>query len=90
MEGDNRNGDDIIQPIKIKQVYTIRDVIKQNYRTLIEAEIPFKPTDKNYIGSYQRAVTTVQQNMSDGELKNIEETAEMWNKQGAPTNVQQK
>src|SRR5271168_926506 len=56
--------DDDSKTIKIKQVYTIRDVIKQSYRALIEDEIPFKPTDKDYISSYQCAVTTVINNMS--------------------------
>jgi hypothetical protein len=40
------------KPKKIKQVYTIQDVIKQHYRDLIEAQISFKPTNKEYIGSY--------------------------------------
>jgi len=82
--------DDDSKPIKIKQVYTIRDVIKQSYRALIEDEIPFKPTDKDYISSYQRAVTTVINNMSTTELEKVEETAEIWNKQGAPPQVQLK
>ena len=30
------------KPVKYKQVYTIRDVIKQRYRELIEDEIPYK------------------------------------------------
>jgi hypothetical protein len=82
--------DDDTKPIKRKQVYAIRDVIKQNYRTLIEDEIPYVPSDKQYIGSYQRAVTTVHKNMSKSELEKVEETVEMWNKQGAPPQVKLK
>ena len=90
MKPDITKDDDDSKPIKIKQVYTIRDVIKQSYRALIEDEIPFKPTDKDYISSYQRAVTTVLNNMSTTELEKVEETAEIWNKQGAPPQVQLK
>jgi hypothetical protein len=78
------------QPKKIKQVYTIRDVIKQHYRDLVEAQISFKPTDKEYIGSYQRAVTTVLKNMTEEEVEEAEEILESWNKQGAPPEIQLK
>jgi hypothetical protein len=44
---------------KLKAVYTVRDVLKELYRPLIDMEIPFKSTDPEYLGSYQRAVTTV-------------------------------
>jgi hypothetical protein len=46
--------------------------------------------DKLYIGSYQRAVTTVHKNMNSNELEEAEKIAEMWNKQGAPVEVQRK
>jgi hypothetical protein len=78
------------KPTKIKQVYTIRDVVKQHYRERVEAKIPYKPTDKEYIGSYQRAVTTVVNNMSDEDVEEAEEIVELWNKRGAPAEVQLK
>jgi len=78
------------KPTKVKPVYSIRDVIKQHYRELVEAEIPYKPTDKEYIGSYQRAVTTVLKNMSEQDVEEAEEIVESWNKQGAPAEVQLK
>jgi hypothetical protein len=78
------------KPSKIKSVYTVRDVIKQHHRELVEAEIPYEPTDKEYIGRYQRAVTTVQNNMTKKELKEMEKIVETWNKQGAPAEVQLK
>jgi hypothetical protein len=65
-------------------------VIKQHHRELVEAEIPYKPTDKEYIGSYQRAVTTVLNNMSEKELEEAEEIVDSWNKQGAPAEAQLK
>jgi hypothetical protein len=78
------------KPKKIKQVYKIRDVIKQRHRDLVEAEIPYKSTDKEYLGSYQSAVTTVLQNMTESELEEAEEMVELWNAQGAPAEVQLK
>lgn len=78
------------KPKKIKQVYNIRDVIKQQHRDLVEKEIPYKSTDKEYLGSYQRAVTTVFQNMTESELEEAEKMVELWNKQGAPPEVQLK
>lgn len=78
------------KPTKVKQVYSLRDVIKQHHRGLVEAEIPYKPTDKEYIGSYQRAVTTVLKNMSEKEVEEAEEIVDSWNKEGAPAEVQLK
>jgi len=78
------------KPVKIKQVYTIRDVIKQNYRELIEEKIPFKPTEKNYLSHYQAALTQVQNEMSDEDLGDIRKTVELWNEQGAPSEVKLK
>ena len=51
------------KPKKVKILYKIRDVVKQEYCDLIEAKILFEPTHKEYIGSYQRAVTTFIDNM---------------------------
>ena len=48
------------KPIKIKQVYSIRDIIKQNYQDLVQDEIPYNSSNKCHLGSYQWAVTTVQ------------------------------
>jgi hypothetical protein len=78
------------KPKKIKLVYTIRDIIKQQYRELVNEEIPYKPTDKEYIGSYQRAVTTVLKNMTKDQLGEAEKMVEVWNEQGAPLPFQLK
>jgi hypothetical protein len=78
------------KPLKVKQVYTVRDVIKdlEKYKDLIKNEIPYKPTDKEYIGSYQRAVTTVLGSLSEKDLKEAENIVDLWNKQGAPPEIQ--
>jgi hypothetical protein len=78
------------KPAKNKQVYSIRDVIKQKYQALIEDEIPYKSTDKQYISHYQRAVTNVHQNMTEGELEEAESIVELWNKNGALADVKLK
>ena len=78
------------KPKKIKQFYTIRDVIKEHYRELVEAEIPYKRGEKEYIGHYQRAVTSVLENMTDEEVEAAETILESWNKEGAPADVQLK
>lgn len=82
--------DDAPKPKKIKEVYTLRDVIKQNYKALVEAEIPYKSTDKEYLGSYQRAVTTVLANMEQEDLDEVQNILDAWNDQGAPPEVQLK
>ena len=53
-------------------------------------EIPFKPNDPKYIGSYQAAVTEVIQNMAKEDLAAVEEIAEDWSIQGAPAEVKLK
>jgi hypothetical protein len=78
------------KPKEIKQVYTIWDVIKQHYCDLVEAQISFKPTNKEYIGSYQHAITTVLKNITEEEVEEAEEILESWNKQRAPPEVQLK
>lgn len=78
------------KPAKIKQVYTIRDVINQNHSALVKEEIPYAPTDTSYIGSYQHAVNLVLAKMSSSNVEEAEAIAEMWNKQGAPLEVQLK
>ena len=78
------------KPKKIKEVYTLRDVIKQHYRELVEAEIPYKSTDKGYLGSYQRAVRTVLTNMDKEELDEVQNILDAWNEQGAPPEDQLK
>jgi len=71
-------------------VYTIRDVIKQHYRDLVEGEIPYQSTEKEYISSYQRAVTSIYNNMTEDELAEAENIMMAWNKLGAPQDVQLK
>jgi hypothetical protein len=85
--GDN---EDEVKPTKIKQVYTVRDVVKQNHKELVEAEIPFKSTEKNYIGGYQRAVTNVIAQMGEEDLEKLEKIVDLWNEKGAPPEVQRK
>jgi hypothetical protein len=77
-------------PLKIKEIYTIRDVIKQNMQPEIEKEIPVEKTDKSYIGHYQRAVTTVLGKMNETQLDEAEAVVEAWNKRGAPVDAQRK
>ena len=77
-------------PKKIKQIYNIRDVIKQAYRHLVDARIPFKSNEENYISHYQRAVTEVYENFDDSKLKEAEAMVEVWNTQGIPQKFQQK
>jgi hypothetical protein len=74
----------------LKQLYTIRDVIKQNHRDLVEEKIPYKPNDQQYIASYQRAVTAVLDEMAEEDLANAENIAKDWSEQGAPPEVQLK
>jgi len=73
------------KPKKIKKTYNIRDVIKQNYRSLVENEIPFKSTDKEYLGSYQKAVSAVLDKMNEEELEEAQNVLESWNKEGGPS-----
>jgi len=78
------------KPKKLKKIYTIRDVIKHHYRSRVMEEIPFKPTDRGYLGSYQKAVTKVLNNMSEKDLEEAENIQESWNKEGGPSEIQLK
>jgi hypothetical protein len=78
------------KPKKVKMEYTIRDVVKQHYSSRVDQEIPFKSTDKEYIGSYQRAVTTVLNEMTEEDLEEVEKVLDLWNKKGAPSDLQLK
>ena len=88
VEGTSKRDD--TEPTKLKKIYSLRDVVKQVYRDLVEAEIPYRPTDPEYIGSYQRAVTTVIQNMAKRDIEEAEKIVESWNKRGPPLAVQRK
>lgn len=90
VEKESKDDVEVPKPRKVKQLYTIRDVIKQKYRPLIEEQIPYKPNEKKYLGSYQLAVSTVQNNMTEEELEAARETAELWSEEGAPPAVQLK
>lgn len=68
----------------------IRDVIKNLYREEIDAQIPYKPTEKLYISFYQAAVTTIHNNMSNEELEEAESILESWNEEGVPQDIQLK
>ncbi len=90
IEKESCNDDDNSKPSKLKQSYKIRDVIKQIHQERIEQEIPHSSNDKQYLSCYQRAVTTVYQNLSNDELKEAEGILDSWNKQGAPFEKQLK
>lgn len=75
------------KPKKVKKFYTARDVVKYKHRDLIDQEIALKSNDPNYIGGYQRAVTTV---LNGLDREEIEEVVEMWNEEGGPSGLQQK
>ena len=76
--------------VKIKQVYSIRDVIKQNYQDLVQDEIPYNSSDRCYLSSYQQVVTTVQKNMTKSDLEEAQKIVDLWNVQGAPSDVKLK
>ena len=78
------------KPKKIKKVYSIRDVVKYHYRSRVEKENPLKPSDKDFLGGYQKAVTAVMEGMSKDELEEANEIAELWNKEGCPSELQLK
>ena len=66
------------KPVKIKQVYSIRDVIKQHYQDLVQDEIPYNSSDKHYLSSYQWVVTTVQKNMTKSDLEEAQKIVNLW------------
>jgi hypothetical protein len=78
------------KPSKLKQTYTIRDVVMQMYPELVAAENPYSPSDRQYIGSFQRSVTNAVSKLDEDNLKEVEEMLEKWNKDGAPSEVQLK
>jgi hypothetical protein len=78
------------KPRKMKQVYTMRDVIKEKYRHLVEEEIPYNPTDKEYLGEYQKAVTKALEKMSPEDLEEVQEIVDSWNAQGVPSEMKLK
>jgi hypothetical protein len=82
--------EDCPKPTKIKGAYTARDVIKQQYCSLVNKEIPFNPQTKEYLSQYQHTVTIVLNRMDGSERKKVEELAQSWNEQGAPCKVQYK
>jgi hypothetical protein len=90
MEKDSSKEGEGSKPRKAKQTYKIRDVIKQLYRERIEEEIPVKTTDKEFIGHYQRAVTTIHENLTTEELNEAEAKLDLWNKEGLPSNLRLK
>jgi hypothetical protein len=71
-------------------MFTIRDVIKGNYRDRIEAEIPHEPKTKEYIAAYQGAVTKVINNLDGDDLEEVENLVKEWNKEGASKELQLK
>jgi len=80
----------IPKPKRRKQIYGLRDVVKDRYLHLVNAEIPHEAGGADYIANYQRAVTTVVENMEGDDLKEAEVMVEEWNKGGAPSDVQLK
>ena len=90
IKNESSNGDEDPIPNKVKQTYKNRDVIKQVHRERIEEAIPYQSTDKEYLGCYQCAVTTIQNGLSNDELKEAESILVKWNAMGAPPDMQQK
>ena len=78
------------KPRKVKHTYTLRDVVKENHRSLIDSQIPYPPGEPEYIARFQAAVTTVLNNMTEEDLENAQNTVEQWNQEGAPSQVQLK
>lgn len=78
------------KPRKPKQKYKIRDVIQRVYRERIEELIPVEKSDKDFIGHYQRAVSTVQESLTSEEMEEVEAKMETWNTEGLPQDVQLK
>jgi len=68
----------------------IREVIQHIHKERIEQEIPVKPNDREFIGHYQRAVTTIHENLTGDQLKEAEDKLELWNKEGLPEDVRLK
>lgn len=82
--------DDVERPKKAKTTYNARDIIKYNHREKIDSEIAMKPNSKRYLGSYQRAVTTILAGMEDEEMEEIQNVVDLWNEEGAPSELQLK
>jgi hypothetical protein len=79
-----------VKPKKVKQFYTIRDVVKDKYKSLIADQIPYESTHPKYIGRFQAAVTKVLNDLTEEDLEEAEKTLEEWNTEGAPSDVQVK
>ena len=90
IEKDSSKEAESSKPIKLKQKYSLRDVVSNIYRDRIEEEIPFKPTDKGYIGCYQRALTNTIKSLSREELEEAQTTLAAWDGTGPPAHVQLK
>lgn len=82
--------DDVERPKKAKTTYNARDVIKYNHWEKIDSEIAIKPNSKRYLGAYQRAVTTILAGMEDEEMEEIQNVVDLWNEEGAPSELQLK
>lgn len=78
------------KPKKVKQLYNMRDVIKQHYRDLVDEENPHDPHDKEYLGSYQKAVSKVLKKMTEEDLQEAQKIVDQWNEDGGPSDVQLK
>lgn len=59
-------------------------MIKKKYGDRVKDKIPFQPGETQFVANYQRAVTTVVNEMDDEERKNAEELVDSWNKDGPP------
>ena len=78
------------KPKNPKPNYNIRDVIKQKYSNCVQDENPYKPSDKSFVGNYQKAVSTVIEKLTEEERQEAEELLELWNEQGPPAEFQLK
>ena len=81
---------DVKKPRKAKMVYNARDVIKYNHRELIDGEIALKSNDNRYLGGYQKAVTAVLEGMNDEDREEIQNTVDLWNEEGGPSDLRLK
>jgi len=51
---------------------------------------PHKPNDREYLGSYQKALKAVLANLSEEDLEEAQKLVKLWNGEGAPSEVQLK
>lgn len=77
-----------------KKTYSARDVAMQLWSDKIKKEIGtehnLSPADDGFIGKYNTTLKDMLSKAKPEELKELEDTAELWNKQEVPEAVKQK